>query len=198
MVALWCAIQASCTSGEDLAPVAELPLADEVVQEDSGGDGGRGVTTRPVDRVNTLGGTEMSGRLSRGNVLPLVARPFAFSSWAPQSHLHQSGQADYAWWFHSSDPAFYGIRCTHEPSPWIGDWGFFRVGPHIRVDSTKGGGSSPWLKRMLYNAKKASWKPYLFHTNATFHRGDGGGGRDIAGRCAAVSVEVRSAMHRMV
>eukprot|EP00514_Thraustochytrium_sp_LLF1b_P006341 CAMPEP_0184540220 /NCGR_PEP_ID=MMETSP0198_2-20121128/18535_1 /TAXON_ID=1112570 /ORGANISM="Thraustochytrium sp., Strain LLF1b" /LENGTH=381 /DNA_ID=CAMNT_0026933771 /DNA_START=1 /DNA_END=1142 /DNA_ORIENTATION=+ len=33
------------------------------------------------------------------------------------------------WFYNPKDPKFAGIRCTHQPSPWIGDYGFFDVLP---------------------------------------------------------------------
>jgi putative alpha-1,2-mannosidase len=50
------------------------------------------------------------------------------------------------------------MRCTHQPSPWIGDWGNFEFGPQIGEVSR-----SPQL---IWQPRGAFIKPYLF--DATF------------------------------
>ena len=37
----------------------------------------------PETYVNTLGGTQSRYDLSHGNVMPFVARPWGFNTWAP-------------------------------------------------------------------------------------------------------------------
>merc|ERR1740138_1740085 len=38
-----------------------------------------------LDSANLLMGTDSDSSFSRGNVLPIVARPFGFNHWAPQT-----------------------------------------------------------------------------------------------------------------
>ena len=52
--------------------------------------------------------------------------PWGFNHWAPQSRM--SGGS---WWFNGNDHSFHWIRCTHQPSPWIGDYGWFLLGPQM-------------------------------------------------------------------
>mmetsp|Transcript_3089 Transcript_3089/g.4416 ORF Transcript_3089/g.4416 Transcript_3089/m.4416 type:complete len:930 (+) Transcript_3089:390-3179(+) len=61
--------------------------------------------------------------LSRGNVLPIMARPFGMAHWAVVT------TSSSPWSFNKNTKDFAGIRCTHQPSPWIGDYGFFDVNP---------------------------------------------------------------------
>ena len=93
--------------------------------------------------MNPLAGTASNDKLSNRNTLPIVARPWGFNHWAPASTLSNT-----AWWFHPDNTDFEGIRCTHQPSPWIGDWAWFlvssSVGPH------------------KYRPQAAELKPYLF------------------------------------
>lgn len=74
--------------------------------------------------VNPLQGTESVYQRSHGNSLPLVALPFAMASFAPQSNESGGG-----WWFHPSHTRFEGVRLTHQPSPWIGDYGHLTMLP---------------------------------------------------------------------
>ena len=73
--------------------------------------------THLVDLVNPLQGTDSTSLFSRGNTLPIVALPFAMAHWALQSSDND------AWFFQPHDERLQGIRCTHQLSPWLGDYG---------------------------------------------------------------------------
>ena len=75
-----------------------------------------------VRHVNPLQGTNSRHSFSRGNTLPLVARPFGLTHWAPQT-------GEGGWFFHPDAPTLHGVRATHQPSPWMGDYGYFTVMP---------------------------------------------------------------------
>ena len=70
-----------------------------------------------VDLVNPLQGTDSTSLFSRGNTLPIVAVPFAMAHWALQSSDRD------AWFFQPHDQRLQGIRCTHQLSMWLGDYG---------------------------------------------------------------------------
>lgn len=70
----------------------------------------------PIDLVNTLQGTDSTFSFSTGNTLPLAARPWGMHHWTLQSHASN-------WRFHPRHRHTQGIRLTHQPSPWIGDYG---------------------------------------------------------------------------
>lgn len=70
-----------------------------------------------VEWVNPLQGTDSTPLFSRGNTLALVATPFAMAHWALQSN--ETG----SWFFQPHDQRLQGIRCTHQLSPWLGDYG---------------------------------------------------------------------------
>lgn len=83
-----------------------------------------------LNRVNVLQGTDSVHSFSNGNILPLVAAPFGMSSWCPQTK-----HDDTNWFFHPGDRRFFGLRLTHQPSPWIGDYGHFQLLPQTGTDS---------------------------------------------------------------
>jgi putative alpha-1,2-mannosidase len=84
----------------------------------------------PEELVNLLAGSFTDGdRFSTGNTLPLVGRPWGFNHWAPQTR--DGSRHTGSWWFKGSDHQFTWLRCTHQPSPWIGDWGWFLFSPQI-------------------------------------------------------------------
>ena len=70
-----------------------------------------------ADLVNPLQGTDSTSLFSRGNTLPITAVPFAMAHWALQSSNRN------AWFFQPRDQRLEGIRCTHQLSVWLGDYG---------------------------------------------------------------------------
>jgi predicted alpha-1,2-mannosidase len=72
-----------------------------------------------VELVNLLQGTRSSRLFSRGNTLPIVAMPFGMQHWTLQS----SAAAE-PWFFRPDDERVEGIRCTHQLSPWLSDYGY--------------------------------------------------------------------------
>lgn len=70
-----------------------------------------------LHKVNVKQGTYSQNRFSRGNTLPLTALPHSMVAFAPQTDSHRG-----SWWYSPSDRSLEGIRLTHQPSPWIGDW----------------------------------------------------------------------------
>ncbi len=91
--------------------------------------------------VNIKMGTGSSMRYSCGNTLPLTQLPFAMASFCPQTE-RMIGQEN---WFYKPDAPFCeGIRLTHQPSPWIGDYGTFLMSVQNDVvsDTAEGACSS--------------------------------------------------------
>lgn len=72
-----------------------------------------------ADLVNVLQGTNSSRLFSRGNTLPIVAMPFGMAHWTLQSR-----EAGNSWFFNACDQRLEGIRCTHQLSPWLSDYGY--------------------------------------------------------------------------
>ena len=68
--------------------------------------------------VNTRMGTQNEMRFSNGNVLPITAVPYGMASFTIQTK-----KKDGAWFYSPYAKSFEGIRLTHQPSPWIGDYG---------------------------------------------------------------------------
>lgn len=77
-----------------------------------------------LDYVNIKQGTASVNRFSNGNTLPLTALPNALAAFAPQTSSSRG-----SWFYHPTDRAFEGIRLTHQPSPWIGDFSYFTFMP---------------------------------------------------------------------
>jgi len=76
-----------------------------------------------IQLVNIRQGTKSQPRFSQGNTLPLVQRPFGMAAFAPQTERRGS------WYYHPEAHSIEGIRLTHQPSPWINDYGTFLMTP---------------------------------------------------------------------
>lgn len=117
--------------------------------------------TREVEEyVNVLGGTNSHHDISHGNTLPLLTRPWGFNSYAPMT---DEDPVHLPWWFHPHDRRFFGMRVTHQPSPWIKDYGEFLIKGYIPTDpmdplalSDRFSGYSPY---------QSQFHPYYFSTS---------------------------------
>ncbi len=81
-------------------------------------------TTEPVDYVSTLVGSESKYELSTGNTYPAVAMPWGMNFWTPQT-----GKMGDGWTYSYSADKIRGFKQTHQPSPWINDYGQFSIMP---------------------------------------------------------------------
>ena len=78
----------------------------------------------PVDYVSTLVGTESKIELSTGNTYPAVAMPWGMNFWMPQT-----GKMGNGWAYVYAADKIRGFKQTHQPSPWINDYGQFSILP---------------------------------------------------------------------
>ena len=115
--------------------------------------------------VNIKMGTDSVMRYSRGNTLPLAQLPFGMSAFCPQTEVHANQKG---WFFNPCAPYLEGIRLTHQPSPWIGDYGTFLMTPQndVIADTPAGACSS-------YRIKDATFAPnylkvHFLRSNCTF------------------------------
>ena len=67
--------------------------------------------------VNVNMGTKSIPRRSHGNTLPLTQLPFGMASFSIQT------DGGSPWFYHPDHEYAEGVRLTHQPSPWIGDFG---------------------------------------------------------------------------
>ena len=111
----------------------------------------------PEEYISILGGTANLGssELSFGNVLPEVQVPWGFNGWAPTTSLNSG-----SWWFDGRASNLYGVRCTHQPSPWIGDYGDFRIMAHV-VDPAHEDADM----FASYAPARSSWSPYYWNAS---------------------------------
>lgn len=91
-----------------------------------------------IPYVNIKMGTDSSMRYSRGNTLPLISLPFGMASFSLQSEIIKERER---WFFNPDAPYTEGVRLTHQPSPWIGDYGTFLMMPQNDIISNTASGA---------------------------------------------------------
>ena len=79
-----------------------------------------------VDYVSTLVGSESTFELSTGNTYPAVAMPWGMNFWVPQT-----GKMGDGWQYTYGATKIRGLKQTHQPSPWINDYGQFSLMPTV-------------------------------------------------------------------
>ena len=79
-----------------------------------------------VDFVNPLMGSDSDHGLSTGNTYPAIAMPWGMNFWVPQT-----GKMGDGWQYTYSARKIRGLKQTHQPSPWINDYGQFSLMPTV-------------------------------------------------------------------
>ncbi|MBD2723471.1 GH92 family glycosyl hydrolase [Hymenobacter armeniacus] len=74
--------------------------------------------------VNPLIGTDSKPDLSNGNTYPAIALPWGMNFWMPQT-----GKMGNGWAYQYSADKLRGFKQTHQPSPWMNDYGQFALMP---------------------------------------------------------------------
>ena len=78
----------------------------------------------PVDYVNPLVGTDSKPSMSNGNTYPAIAMPWGMNFWTPQT-----GKMGDGWAYTYAADKLRGFKQTHQPSPWMNDYGQFAIMP---------------------------------------------------------------------
>jgi predicted alpha-1,2-mannosidase len=111
---------------------------------------------QPVDYVNTLMGTDSEFKLSSGNTYPAIARPWGMNFWTPQTAKMGDG------WVYSYDAnKIRGFKQTHQPSPWINDYGQFSLFPMTGKLVFNEDERGSWFSHKAETAKPHYYKVYL-------------------------------------
>ncbi len=80
--------------------------------------------TSVVDYVNPLMGSDSKVDLSNGNTFPAIGLPWGMNMWTPQTGKNGDG-----WQYTYSSDKIRGFKQTHQPSPWMNDYGVFSLMP---------------------------------------------------------------------
>lgn len=102
-----------------------------------------------LESIDTRFGTASKHAFSRGNTLPYTDVPFGMNYF-----VLQTSDQEGSWFFDPHLPIFQGIRLTHQPSPWIGDYSWLLLTPvtgEIKGDTLFHRQSSYNLERAIFN-----------------------------------------------
>ena len=111
---------------------------------------------RPADYVSTLVGTQSDYSFSAGNTYPATALPWGMNFWTPQT-----GKMGDGWTYTYSAHKIRGFKQTHQPSPWINDYGQFSLMPVRDASLVDEEARASWFTHKTEIAKPYSYKVYL-------------------------------------
>ncbi|MCR5435239.1 MAG: GH92 family glycosyl hydrolase [Bacteroidaceae bacterium] len=106
----------------------------------------------PVQYVNPLVGSHSTPALSTGNTYPAIAVPWGMNFWSPQT-----GKMGNGWAYTYDADKIRGFKQTHQPSPWMNDYGMFNLMPEV--------GSEP----VFDEEKRASWYSHKAETSTPYY-----------------------------
>lgn len=113
---------------------------------------------RPADKVHlsdyvsTLVGTQSDWTFSTGNTYPAIALPWGMNFWTPVT----AEREDDGWAYQYDKHRITGFKQTHQPSPWINDYGAFSILPF-----TGGNASGSWFSHKSEVARPYYYSVYL-------------------------------------
>ncbi len=113
----------------------------------------------PADYVSTLTGTLSHHAFSTGNTYPAVALPWGMNFWTPQN-----GRMGDGWAYRYDHNWIRGFKQTHQPSPWINDYGQFVIMPvrdasHVHEDA----------RASYFSHKSETARPYYYQVYLADH-----------------------------
>lgn len=116
----------------------------------------------PVDYVNPLMGTDSKLSLSNGNTYPAIALPWGMNFWMPQT-----GKMGDGWAYIYDADKIRGFKQTHQPSPWINDYGQFSIMPmtkQLKIDQDE---RASWFSHKAEKATPYYYSVYLSEYDVT-------------------------------
>ena len=117
---------------------------------------GAQAVNNPVSYVNTLVGSHSSPALSTGNTYPAIALPWGMNFWTPQT-----GKMGDGWAYTYDADKIRGFKQTHQPSPWMNDYGMFNIMPTIGEPVFDQDKRASWFNHKSETATPYYYKVYL-------------------------------------
>lgn len=115
-----------------------------------------------VDFVNPLMGTDSKPSLSNGNTFPAIGMPWGMNLWTPQT-----GRMGDGWAYQYTADKINGFKQTHQPSPWMNDYGAFAIMPITGKVRFKEEERASWFSHKAEIAKPYYYKVYLADADVT-------------------------------
>ncbi len=116
----------------------------------------------PVDYASTLVGTHSKFELSTGNTYPATAVPWGMNFWTPQTGTMGNG-----WTYVYEHDKIRGFKQTHQPSPWINDYGQFSIMPVTGEPVFDQDARASWFSHKAEVAKPYYYSVYLADHDVT-------------------------------
>ena len=116
----------------------------------------------PVDYVSTLVGTQSDFQLSTGNTYPAIAMPWGMNFWVPQTGKNGDG-----WQYTYDANKIRGFKQTHQPSPWINDYGQFSLMPTVGEPVFDQNERASWFSHKAEVATPYNYQVYLADYDVT-------------------------------
>ncbi len=135
-------------AGAAIAAITATSCAESAASEATGKD--------YADLVNPLMGSQSTFELSTGNTYPAIARPWGMNFWTPQT-----GPMGDGWQYQYTANKIRGFKQTHQPSPWINDYGQFSIMPVTGAPLFREDERQSWFSHNGEVAKPYYYKAYL-------------------------------------
>jgi predicted alpha-1,2-mannosidase len=124
--------------------------------------GAQPVFDEPEDMVSTLVGTQSDFSLSSGNTYPAIALPWGMNFWTPQTAKMGDG-----WIYSYNANKIRGFKQTHQPSPWINDYGQFSIFPITGTPKIDENDRASWFSHKAEVARPYFYSVYLADYDVT-------------------------------
>jgi predicted alpha-1,2-mannosidase len=107
-------------------------------------------------------GTDSKPELSNGNTYPAIAVPWGMNLWTPQT-----GKMGNGWAYTYGADQIRGFKQTHQPSPWMNDYGQFSIMPVTGKPRFTQDGRASWFSHKAETAKPYYYSVYLADADVT-------------------------------
>ena len=114
------------------------------------------LVTEPADYVSTLVGTLSEHSFSTGNTYPAIALPWGMNFWTPVT-----GKMGDGWAYRYDAHHIRGFKQTHQPSPWINDYGQFAIMPVRDAEKVDQDARASWFSHHSETARPYYYQVYL-------------------------------------
>ena len=114
------------------------------------------LVTEPADYVSTLVGTLSEHSFSTGNTYPAIALPWGLNFWTPVT-----GKMGDGWAYRYDAHHIRGFKQTHQPSPWINDYGQFAIMPVRDAERVDQNARASWFSHHSETARPYYYQVYL-------------------------------------
>lgn len=114
------------------------------------------MVTDSAEYVSTLTGTLSHHAFSTGNTYPATALPWGMNFWTPVT-----GKMGDGWAYRYDQNIIRGLKQTHQPSPWINDYGQFAIMPVRDASDVDENARASWFSHKSETAKPYYYSVYL-------------------------------------